>query len=148
MTSSKPSSAVESCSSSNIHNLLNPSPSTTPGGASQRVSDLYRPCRSPCFESSQVDWTDSLPRQAQTGILIHGSSQKSCPQETAKPQQYPSIVREVDTMEPGPFPLPPLSTSSSKPRMSSMEALQSAHSQDASRHTSQSSSRRYWKAGC
>lgn len=43
-------------------------------------------------------------------------------------------------MEPGPFPLPPLFTSSPKSRMSSMEALQSVHSQDASRHTSQSSS--------
>lgn len=159
MTSFKPSSAVDvwstakSCSSSNIHNILNPIRSTTPGGASHRGSDLYRPCRLPSFESSQVDWTDSLPRQAQTGILIHGSSQKPCPQatalhaaslgrssrpETAKPQQYPSIVREVDTIEPGPFPLPPLSTSSPKPRISSMEALQSVHLQDASRHTSQS----------
>lgn len=161
MTSFKPSSAVDvwstakSCSSSNIHNILNPIQSTMPGGASQRGSDLYRPCHSPCFESSQVDWTDSPPRQAQTGILIHGSCQKSCPQatalhaaslgrsshpETVKPQQYPFVVREVDTMEPGPFTLPPLSTSSPKPRMFSMEALQSVHSQDASRHTSQSSS--------
>lgn len=117
-----------------------PIQSTTPGEASKRRSNLYLPCRSSCFESSQVGWTDSLPRQAQTGILIHGPSQKSCPQATAKPQQYPSIVREVDTMEPKPFPLPPLSNSSPKPRMSSMEALQSVHSQDASRHTSQSSS--------
>ena len=159
MASFKPSSAVDvwstakSCSSSSIHNILNPIRSTTPSGASQRGSDLSRPCRSPSLESSQVDWTDSLPRQAQTGILIHGSSQKPCPQptalhaaslgrssrpETAKPQQYPSIVREVDTMEPGPFPLPPLSTSSPKPRISSTEALQSVHLQDASRHTSQS----------
>ena len=159
MASFKPSSAVDvwstakSCSSSNIHDILNPIRSTTPGGASQRGSDLYRPCRSPSFESSQVDWTDSLPSQAQTGILIHGSSQKPCPQatalhatslggssrpETAKPQQYPFIVREVDTMEPGPFPLPP--PSSPKPRISSMEALQSVHLQDASRHTSQSNS--------
>lgn len=161
MTSFKPSSAVDvrstakSCSSLNIHNILNSIQSTTPSGASQQGSDLYRPCRSSCFELSQVNWTDSLPRQAQTGILIHGFSQKSCPQatalhaaslgrssrpETAKPQQYPSNVREVDTMEPGPFPLPPLFTSSPKSRMSSMEALQSVHSQDASRHTSQSSS--------
>ena len=148
MTSCKLSSAVDvrstakSSSSSNIHNILNPIQSTTPDGASQQGSDLYRPCHSPCFESSQVDWTNSLSRQARTGILIHGSSQKSCSQatalhaaslsrschpETAKPHQYPSIVKEVDTMELGPFPLPPLSTSSPKPRISSMEALQSVH---------------------
>jgi hypothetical protein len=161
MTSFKPSSAVDvwstakSCSSSNIHSILNPIQSAMPSGASQQGSDLYRSCHSPCFESSQADWTDSFPRQAQTGILIHGSSQKSCPQatalhaaslgrsshpETVKPQQHPFTVKEVDTMEPGPFTLPPLSTSSPKPRMFSMEALQSVHSQDASRHTSQSSS--------
>lgn len=158
MTSFKPSSAVDvrsiakSCSSSNIHNILNPSQSNTSGEASQRGSDLYPLCRSPRFDSSQVDWTDSLPRQAQTGILKDGSSQISRPQATtlhvaslgrsgtpeiAKAQQYPSTVREFDTMEPGLSPLPPLSYSYIKSKMSTMGARHSLHSQDAGRCTSQ-----------
>jgi len=160
MTSVKPSSAVDvrytakSCSSSNIHQVLNPIQSTTAGGGPQRGSDLCLPCCSPCFESPRVDWTDSLPRQAQTKILIHGPSQRSSPQgtalhaaslgrssclETAMPQQYLSTGREANTMDPGPFPLP-LSNPPPKPSMSSMEALQSVHSQDACWHNSQSSS--------
>jgi hypothetical protein len=161
MNSFKPSSAddgsstAKSCLSLNIHNILNPVQTNTSGGASQRGSDLYPLYRSPRFDRSQVNWTDSLPGQAQTGILNHGSSQRSRPQatalhaaslgrggspETAKAQQYPSTLREVDLMEPGPFPLPPVFTSSIKSRMSSMEALHSVHSQDASRYTSQSPS--------
>lgn len=85
----KPPSAVDmkstakSYSSSNIHSILNPSQPTTSGGAPQQEGDLYHHCRPPFFEPPQADWEGSLPGQAQTGILNHGPSQKSCPQATA-----------------------------------------------------------------
>lgn len=151
MNSFKPSSAVDgsstakSCPSLNIHNILNPVQTNTSGGASQRWHD-------PRFDSSQVDWTNSPPGQAQTGISNHGSSQRSRPQatalhaaslsrcgspETTKAQQYPYTVRKVDTMEPRPFPVTPVSTCSINARISSIEALHSAYSQDPIRYTSQ-----------
>ncbi|KAI9791927.1 MAG: hypothetical protein M1835_008163 [Candelina submexicana] len=44
----------------------------------------------------------------------------------------------MNTLEPGSFRLPLVSTSPIKPKMSSMEALHSVRSQDASQYTSQS----------
>jgi hypothetical protein len=135
MTSCKPSNPVDkSCFSSNIHSILNPIRINTSDGASQRGSDLCQHplCLSPWFVSSQVDWTDS--------ILNHRCSQNSRPQaialhavslgrsnspETVKAQQCPSTTfeGEIDTMRPGPSPLPPVSTP--------------VHSPSASRNTSQ-----------
>jgi len=149
MTSFEPSSSphvwstAKSSSSSNIHDILYTSQSTTSGEAFQRESEQYRLNRPPCCKLPPVDGMDLRPRQAQTEMFTNGSSQKPCSQvtslhaaslgqnsipKTAQAQQSLSTVNEVNTMEPRPFRLPPVST---------VEAPRSANSHIGNRYTTQ-----------